>query len=455
MLDRSLGDFPGLPRWPWRAWAVLTFFFCQTHSALVALSLPLLSLGAMIALLSGEFASARRSLSRLEWALLAFLCAFVLASLWGQNSARSLALTGAIWPTVVLYVLLRDQALSWRNDEALRHQPDCPVHTGHAAWAFPVVFLGVAILILVQAGQVLNAAWQSPAALPAEWIHRAASPWLVVPNDWSWVMVCLSLLAPVHGNSKAGGADKIATRNIINGLQLAWFVLALVALLIAILLRSRGALLCAAGAAPLLILMMFKNHSGMKQQLAGTSQHWLVSIPRAQLIFIFLATLLVLGLGVLWDAHQDFALLTKWTRLNDTRFALWWAAWQIFLEHPWHGVGPHNFVLLYQHYLPGPESQWPIDPRLTPWPHQLFLEILASMGILGLTPTIFIARYSFVPVLRRFLASPVTAPLAAALLAFTITALLEASLLRLWTWLALALIFAAINGRAIKSSQSS
>ena len=34
------------------------------------------------------------------------------------------------------------------------------------------------------------------------------------------------------------------------------------------------------------------------------------------------------------------------------RLQLWGAAWSIFLDHPWTGVGIHNFILAYQQYLP-------------------------------------------------------------------------------------------------------
>lgn len=91
---------------------------------------------------------------------------------------------------------------------------------------------------------------------------------------------------------------------------------------------------------------------------------------------------------LLFDAATGFALLRKFARLDSlsTRIPLWIAAWKMFLAAPWFGHGPGMFSLLYETYLadvrlPG----WVLfEPDVhAPWPHSLYLELLAERGLAG------------------------------------------------------------------------
>lgn len=64
---------------------------------------------------------------------------------------------------------------------------------------------------------------------------------------------------------------------------------------------------------------------------------------------------------------------------NQARFALWQTAWDIFKNHPWTGVGPGGFRLVFPAYHPSP-----LDGELI-WgsAHNLYLHQLAERGVLG------------------------------------------------------------------------
>ncbi|HEY7063237.1 MAG TPA: O-antigen ligase family protein [Chloroflexota bacterium] len=61
------------------------------------------------------------------------------------------------------------------------------------------------------------------------------------------------------------------------------------------------------------------------------------------------------------------------------RMAHWQAAWYMFLEHPWFGIGPGNYGTLYdQYYLPG----W-LEPL--GHAHNYYLNLAAETGVVGLS----------------------------------------------------------------------
>jgi hypothetical protein len=118
----------------------------------------------------------------------------------------------------------------------------------------------------------------------------------------------------------------------------------------------------------------------------------------------------------------------------QARWQLWQAALQVFLDHPL-GVGLHNFVLAYRESSTVPVDAL-VDPRRTPWPHSLPLEVLAELGAAGLLALLALAE-----TIRRRAASlrckddSLHSAIAAALLVVAAVAATEASLLRLWTWM--------------------
>ncbi len=60
------------------------------------------------------------------------------------------------------------------------------------------------------------------------------------------------------------------------------------------------------------------------------------------------------------------------------RMAHWQAAWEMFLDHPWFGIGPGNYATQYEfYYLPG----W-LEPL--GHAHNYYLNLAAETGVLGL-----------------------------------------------------------------------
>ncbi len=62
------------------------------------------------------------------------------------------------------------------------------------------------------------------------------------------------------------------------------------------------------------------------------------------------------------------------------RLQLWQSAWRMFLDHPWLGVGPDNFLYTYrsQYVLPGAWQELNLSH-----PHNLFLDLLTRVGLFG------------------------------------------------------------------------
>jgi O-antigen ligase len=66
------------------------------------------------------------------------------------------------------------------------------------------------------------------------------------------------------------------------------------------------------------------------------------------------------------------------------RMAHWQAAWDMFLDHPWLGIGPGNYSTAYeQYFLPG----W-LEPL--GHAHNYYLNLAAELGLLGLSAYLFV-----------------------------------------------------------------
>jgi O-antigen ligase len=98
---------------------------------------------------------------------------------------------------------------------------------------------------------------------------------------------------------------------------------------------------------------------------------------------------LVVG-GVLAASIVALPLLARVPRFADLldftsgtsffRVQLWISAWRMWLDHPWLGVGPDNFLQLYRSRYILPEA-WQ-EPNLS-HPHNIVLDFLSRLGLLG------------------------------------------------------------------------
>ncbi len=83
------------------------------------------------------------------------------------------------------------------------------------------------------------------------------------------------------------------------------------------------------------------------------------------------------------------------------RMAYWQAAWNMFVDHPWLGVGTGNYALAYDTYsVPG----WPDSLGHA---HNYYLNTLAETGIIGLLALVLTFLLAFVQVLRPLLRTSV------------------------------------------------
>jgi len=258
----------------------------------------------------------------------------------------------------------------------------------HAQPRFFSVAMGLAFAAGLQSVCVLLAAQRHPEMPPADWVADAGAAWLVVPNDMAWIACVLPL----------------------------WAVMA----------RGRSLLVMLGLLAGFLVLCAF-----MQSRTAA--------IVTTAVALSFASAYLGARLRMLiWAAAAGVVILVSVVAFNaasmHARLQLWAAAWSMFLDHPWSGVGIHNFVLAYRQYRPAAEL---IDSRITPWPHNLPLEIAAECGLIGVFALFFLAG-SLVRQAAALWRTGIGSVHRAALVGLcglALLALVEASLLRQWFWL--------------------
>lgn len=360
---------PQPARVSWPILAVIGFVLLQSLALSAAWALPWLVIALTIAAWRGELRMDAPT-QPLEWALIGWLGLWLLSAWAGIDMLRSLALSVPLLAfALMLLALLR--APGWPADP----------------WA---LLAGLAAAGAVQSAQWLWAAFALQHPSPAAIADAAHLPWLVVPNDMLWMACLWPWLWRVVENAP--------TRVVRIG-----FALALgLQLAAAVSAESRLVWLTAAVAV-----------------VIDRSPRW----PR-QVIGLAVAALAIAAL----DALNGGVLIGKGLASLGARAQLWLAALRVFLEHPWLGVGPHNFVLAYASQLPLDAR---IDPRLTPWPHSLPLEILAELGVLGVLFCFTMLQCAA----HAARAMPDTLfRLRGVLAGLALAAVLEASTLRTWLW---------------------
>ena len=145
--------------------------------------------------------------------------------------------------------------------------------------------------------------------------------------------------------------------------------------------------------------------------------------PRRRLMFGLMCGLVVLAFALFIDGLLGFPFSTKitnkWTLSGRTGY--WSIAWTMFLAAPMLGQGPHTYGLFHK----------------TPWPHNLYLEVLAEQGLLGLPALgcLLASGLSIAWQLQRAVSDEVRLLAAGALAAwvgFCSAAAVELSLIRQW-----------------------
>jgi O-antigen ligase len=148
------------------------------------------------------------------------------------------------------------------------------------------------------------------------------------------------------------------------------------------------------------------------------------------LLLLFVVTDALFGFP-LW--HRFYGLFTGTKDITNGRVSLWIAAWRNFLKAPILGNGPHTFCFFSK----------------TPWPHNLYLEVLFGHGLVGFSAFISLLidagisawnlRKKTTFEIRSFVAAAL-----AALIGFCVSSLIELSFLRLWVTVSLFMILGII-----------
>jgi O-antigen ligase len=294
------------------------------------LPLMLLAVMSLVAILSS---SQHRPASwpPLSLPVLGFVVATGVAMLGSVDVGRSLYLSAALLPALLLFVLIAD------------HFPD--LHATH------LLYLTCCTVSLGLAAVLLWGVWKPDGRPPSvSTVLTVGSPILLVANDSTFLAVLapLALVILYHRPRSLGG------------------IVAALALLgsggVIVLLRSRTALLT------MLISLMCAAA---------------LLRPQRRLAFALGCGLTLVGLALLLDGCLGFPLLAKVVRewQGSGRGHLWRVAWAMFLDAPWVGHGPHTFVRLYRWYLH--ELGLPSPSHISPWAHNLYLEVLAERGLVG------------------------------------------------------------------------
>lgn len=308
-----------------------------------------------------------------------FLMATGLSTLLSADVPRSLKLSTPLLPGVLLFFLVA-------------HHVDGTHQVRRLFGAFSVVGLGVASVLLW-------AAWSNRGISLEQLVATVGIPIIVVPNDVTFLALVSPLSLVLLYRERRG---------LIRGVAALSVLLSVAAVVV---LQSRVAILTMV----LCLGWVVAGLMGRRRALACGG--------------------VVVALGLLTDAVLGFPLLAKFGHYAGWvgRIPLWRSAWGMFLTSMALGHGPHTFVLFYGSYLP-----WlPTERRIIPWPHNLYLEMLAEQGIVGFSALAFLLAAGLragwrAQRLHEAEARMFAAGACAAFVGFCAAAVVELTLLRYW-----------------------
>jgi O-antigen ligase len=332
----------------------------------------------------------------------AFVGVIGVSTLFSVDPIRSLTLSTALLPAALLFVLV---TAYFRE----------PKH-------FDIFLVSLSLLGVGTSLAVVWVAVENPQADPTAWISTLSSPSLVVPND-------ISMLAVIFPFSLA-----LVLRRDNRGIRL---------------------LAGASMVLSILAISLLQSRTGVLVLLVSTVGTLALIRPRLMLGASTIIVLLVVSI----DGSLDFPLLSKFVHVSELRIWLWLAAWDMFLDAPLLGHGPHSYGTLFTGYmfdLEPPEwlagstgiEPWPLTV-VSPWAHNLYLEVLAEQGIVGFVSlmVLFVAMVRLGFKLRRARHDEIRLYGVAALgslMGFCVAGLLELSLIRLWVTIFLAVLIAVL-----------
>jgi O-antigen ligase len=205
-----------------------------------------------------------------------------------------------------------------------------------------LLYLACSVVVLVLASVVLwAAAWhgRSGTGVRALISPRLGPPILIVPNDLTFLAVIAPLSLVLFYREPRGTAGITAAASIV---------------------LSLGA------------ICIFATRTAALTLVLGLVATTVLVLPRHRLLRGLVAVFALICVALLVNAllfpksQVITRLVWDWTLTGRTDF--WRTAWAMFQEAPILGKGPHTFGVFHR----------------TPWPHNLYLEVLAEQGLLGL-----------------------------------------------------------------------
>jgi O-antigen ligase len=255
-------------------------------------------------------------------AVLAFLASIGLSTLVSEDIGRSLRLSAALLPGILLFILVADHLEGLRQIRLLY-------------LSYSAVALALAVIVL------WAAAWHGHGGVRVRDLISPdlGQPILVVPNDLTFLAVIAPFSLVLFYRNPFGALGVIGAASIA---------------------LSLGAICVSASRTAALTLVL------------GLVVTTILAQPRQRLLRslagVFTLLCAALGFNALLFAESQVVtrLANDWTLSGRTD--LWSTAWAMFQQTPLLGKGPHTFGLF----------------RSVPWAHNLYLEVLAEQGLIGL-----------------------------------------------------------------------
>lgn len=147
----------------------------------------------------------------------------------------------------------------------------------------------------------------------------------------------------------------------------------------AIVMAALGTALVLIGSALLLSFSRGALVLGLPAALAVLVIAW--QRKRAAIAIGVLVVLVVVALPVLMQIPRFAGMFDLQNGTGFFRINLWISAWRMFVDHPWLGVGPDNFLYAYRSYYILPAA-WE-EPNLS-HPHNIVMDFLSRLGAPGL-----------------------------------------------------------------------
>jgi O-antigen ligase len=293
------------------------------------------------------------------------------------------------------------------------------------------IFIALTILALSLSIAILVAGWRMGmpvtsisgegfVSLSRDLVSSLQSPVLRVPNDVTLLAVISPLTLALLIETKIRYLRMLAVCALLTGVA------------VILMIRSRGALLTMiVGLCTFAALYRTETYRAIKRRILGAMACVLVA---------------AFGIDMILGGHflHRFTATDIDNRISsDGRFGLWWEAWKMFLDAPLLGHGPRSFGSKFIEYFDKFPPPFYLQHRLhmyrtfVPWPHNLYLELLAERGLIGFglficTMVIAFKKAWRMSVNEQRVPQLLAAGLFSALAAFAVAGLWELSLIRTW-----------------------